>query len=67
MLQPVYPQLRKYPCAMAVTLGANSGRHAGGVPPLGYQARDRKLVMVEIEVKIAASSAAMPNSARYDC
>jgi len=52
---------------MAVTLGANSGRHAGGVPPLGYQARDRKLVTVEIEVKIAASSAAVPNSARYDC
>jgi hypothetical protein len=24
MLQPVYPQLRKYPCATAVTLGARS-------------------------------------------
>src|SRR3984893_16449930 len=24
MLQPVYPQLRKYPCATAVTLGAKS-------------------------------------------
>jgi len=40
---------------------------ADGVPPLNYQARDRKLVIVESETEIAASSAAMPNSARYDC
>src|SRR5690348_6244569 len=40
---------------------------AGDVPPLNYQARDRKIVIVESEAKIAASSAAMPNSARYDC
>jgi hypothetical protein len=46
---------------------ANFGHRTGGAPSLGYQARDRKLVMVESEAKIASSSAAMPNSARYDC
>jgi hypothetical protein len=34
-------------CDQRVTLGANSRHRAGGVPPLGYQARDRKLVIVE--------------------
>jgi hypothetical protein len=34
MLQPVYPQLRKYPCATAVTLGAMSRHsHAPPIPP----------------------------------
>jgi hypothetical protein len=46
---------------------ANFGHRTGGAPSLGYQARDRKLVIVESEAKIASSSAAMPNSARYDC
>jgi hypothetical protein len=48
-------------------MGANFGHRTGGAPSLGYQARDRKLVIVESEAKIASSSAAMPNSARYDC
>jgi len=48
-------------------LSGGSSVPVRGLLPLGYQARDRKLVMVEIEVEIAASSAAMPNWARYNC
>jgi hypothetical protein len=51
----------------ALPPSATFGHRAGGVPPLNYQARDRKVVIVESEAKIAASSAAVPNSARYDC
>jgi len=35
----------------------------GGAPPLGYQAQDRKLVIVESEAEIVRY-AATPNSAR---
>jgi hypothetical protein len=52
--------------ALAPPVSANFGHRTGSAPSLGYQARDRKLVIVESESKIASSSAAMPNSARYE-
>jgi hypothetical protein len=42
-------------CTPAVTLGANFGHRTGGGPSLGYQARDRKLVIADGEAEIVRS------------
>jgi site-specific DNA recombinase len=54
-VRPVCAPLRKCRVHPAVTLGANFGHRTGGAPSLGYQARDRKLVIVDGEAEIVRS------------
>jgi DNA invertase Pin-like site-specific DNA recombinase len=51
-----------------IAASKRKGMWMGGVPPLGYRVRDRKLVIIDRRQKSCARSfAAMPNSARFGC
>jgi len=51
-----------------IAASKQKGMWMGGVPPLGYQARDRKLVIVESEAEIVRFIfRRMPNAVRSDC
>ena len=51
-----------------IAASKKKGMWMGGVPPLGYGVKDRKLVVIDSEAEIVRSFfAAMPNSARSDC
>ena len=51
-----------------IAASKKKGMWMGGVPPLGYRAQDRKLIVVDSEAEsYAPFSVAMPNSARCGC